>query len=429
MLDGRYVLLADNRVRFQIEEYDRSRPLVIDPVVSYSTFFGGSNGDAINAIALDASGNISLTGEAGSLDFPIVNAFQAGLNRGVPGAADAFVSKLAPDGKTLIYSTYLGGTDSDAGNAIAVDSSGSAYITGDTNSNDFPTLNPIQAERGGGQSDAFVAKLAPDGSALVYSTYLGGGANDHAAAIALDPTGNAYVAGTTDSSDFPHTAGAFQTSFGGEAGGSCYFGQACGHAFVTKINPSGSAFTYSTFLGGSGGNFGDGIAVDSRGNAYVTGRTSSSDFPVTPGAYQTGLAGYGDAFVTKLSADGASLVYSTYLGPVESFLGGAIAVDTMGRAYVAGTTRGPDFPATSTLGNAPPGALVGFVTKLHPAGCALGYSTSFPGPLVENALAIDSNGNAYVAGGAQGGLPTLNPVQNACSPSCVQGYDAAFVSA
>src|SRR5207249_3517761 len=182
LLNGRYFLLADNRVSFEIEGYDRSRPLIIDPVVSYSTYFGGSAFDGSNAITLDGSGNIYLTGQTGSLDFPIVNGFQSGLNGGVPGGTDAFVSKLAPDGKTLLYSTYLGGSGGDVGNGIAVDSAGDAYVTGDTDSNDFPTLNAIQTARAGGQADAFVAKLAPGGSTLVYSTYLGGGANDHAAA-------------------------------------------------------------------------------------------------------------------------------------------------------------------------------------------------------------------------------------------------------
>src|SRR5204862_384833 len=225
---------------------------------------------------------------------------------GVVGAADAVVTKLNPTGSALVYSTYLGGSSSDAGYGIAVDAAGNAYVTGGTGSTDFPTtIGAFQTTKGGGFRDAFVTKLNPTGSALVYSTYLGGSGDDYGEGIKLDTPGNAYVTGGTGSTDFPTTAGAIQTTFGGGGGFGCG-----GDAFVTKLNPTGSALVYSTYLGGSGNDYGYGIAVDTLGNAYVTGVTFSTDFPTTPGAIQTTFGGGGgffrggDAFVTKLNPTG-----------------------------------------------------------------------------------------------------------------------------
>ena len=304
------------------------------------------------------------------------------------------MTKLNPSGTALVYSTYLGGTNGVAGDAIAVDAAGSAYVTGTAHSTNFPTTPGDFQTTYGGNGDAFVTKLNPKGTALVYSTYLGGTSYDYGYGIAVDGAGNAYVTGYTASSDFPTTPGAFQTTY---AGGN-------GDAFVTKLNPKGTALVYSTYLGGSDSDGGYGIAVDSAGNAYVTGYTASTDFPTTPGAFQTTFGGNGDAFVTKLNPTGTALVYSTYLGGTRGDLGLGIAVDSAGNAYVTGYTASSDFPTTpgafqTTYG----GNQDAFVTKLNPKGTALVYSTYLGGTSGDFGLgiAVDSAGNAYVTGGTE----------------------------
>jgi hypothetical protein len=345
-LDGRYILLADNRVGFEVGAYDKTLPLIIDPVLSYSTYLSGDGYHAGCAIAVDAIGNAYVTGQTDSGNFPTTpGAFQTSYGAGY---MDAFVTKLNAAGSALVYSTYLGGSGYDWAGGIAVDAAGNAYVTGYTDSSDFPTT-PGAFQRTYGGADygpytrrgiAFVAKLEAVGSVLVYSTYLGGSNDVFASGIAVDATGNAYVTGYTASSDFPTTTGAFQTSYGGG-----YY-----DAFVAKLNAAGSALVYSTYLGGSCSEVrASSIAVDASGNAYVTGYVYwlySGDFPTTPGAFQTSFGGsggsYSEAFITKLNADGSDLVYSTYLGGNGGY---AIAVDATGNAYVTGNTYG-NFPTT-----------------------------------------------------------------------------------
>jgi hypothetical protein len=401
---GRYVRKGANRVGFKVAAYDRSRPLVVDPVLAYSTYLGGNNdSDAGRGIAVDANGNAYVTGYAGSIDFPTTaGAFQPTHGGGY---YDVSVTKLNATGSVAIYSTYLGGSGGDIGNGIAVDSSGNAYVTGSTGSDDFPTtVGAFQPILSG--SDAFVAKLNAAGSALAYSTYLGGSGLDGGNAIAVDLTGAAYVTGFTQSADFPTTPGAF-ANFGSDPFTS--------DAFVTKLNPAGSALDYSTCLGGKNGSEGgNGIAVDSGGNAYVAGRTSSGDFPTTVGAFQPIRRGQmADGFVTKLNPTGSALVYSTYLGGNDFGPGAgeaisAIAVDGAGSAYVAGYTNAWDFPTTvgayqSTNQTRLPGGEPGqdaFVTKLHSTGSVLVYSTYLGGSSGESGsgIAVDADGNAYVTG-------------------------------
>jgi len=306
---GRYVLRGKREIGFEVAAYDASRPLIIDPVLSYSTYLGGSAGDFGNAIAVDASGNAYITGFTTSANFPTKNAFQAALS----GANDAFVAKLDPTGSALVYSTFLGGTMDDFGNGIAVDSSVNAYVTGSTRSTNFPTASPFQANCkscANGQGNAFVAKLSAAGSTLTYSTYLGGSGNgtdgDFGNGIAVDASNNAYVTGFTSSQDFP-LASSIQASLLPQTCTFDYYGYTytipCSNtAFVTRLNPSGSALLYSTYLGASGGNleYGSGIAVDGAGNAYVTGR-ATSNFLLTPGAIQLVSGGGDDTFVAKIS--------------------------------------------------------------------------------------------------------------------------------
>jgi hypothetical protein len=383
---GRYKLSGRNEVEFTLGVYDSTRPLIIDPVLFYSTYLGGTDADGGVGIAVDASGNAYVTGNTASPDFP-TTAFQTAKQPGF----DAFVTKLNPAGTALVYSTYLGGDGSDTGLGIAVDAAGSAYVTGQTNSTNFPTtMGAFQTANQGG-FDAFVTKLNPAGASLVYSTYLGGSGFDFGQEIALDATGNAYVTGETNSPNFPTTPGAFQTANAGST-----------DAFVTKLNPIPIApLVYSTYLGGGSADIGRGIAVDAVGSAYITGFTSSTNFPTTVGSFQTTPGGFDDVFVTKLNPLGTALLYSTYLGGASTDRGLGIAVDAAGSAYVTGFTFSTNFPTTpGAFQTANAGAPDTFVTKLKPTGAALVYSTYLGGSSDDlgQGVAVDAAGSAYVTG-------------------------------
>jgi hypothetical protein len=404
-IPGGYVLKGAREVAFKVGAYDPTRPLVIDPVLVYSTYLSLSEANNLEnggGIAADSSGNAYVVGYTGSANFPgTVGAYQTSP----PGNYDTFVTKLNPSGSALVYSTYLGGSNKDEGLGVAVDSSGDAYVTGNTNSSDFPTTAGAFQTSLAGIWDAFVTKLNPSGSALAYSTYLGGGSSDFGDSIAVDSSGHAYVTGYATSSNFPTTAGAFQTSLAG-----------IWDTFVTKLDPSGSALVYSTYLGGSNYDTPYGIAVDSSGDAYVTGNTNSSDFPTTAGAFQTSLAGIYSAFVTKLDPSGSALVYSTYLGGSNYDIGGGVAVDGSGNAYVTGGTGSTDFPTASPLQGALRGTVNAFVTELNPTGSAPVYSTYLGGSGSDYGvrIAIDSGRNAYVAGS------TTSPDFNGVSSGSIQ---------
>jgi len=380
----------------------------LDPTGSrleYVTYFGGSGDDYATGIAVDGSGNAYVTGFTNSADWPTAHAPQASPGGGLCGNAnpepcfDAFVAKLDATGTTLLYSTYLGGSADDYGQGIAVDSAGSVVVTGFTASADFPTTGTLQSVLVG-RYDAFLTKLEPAGSSLVYSTYWGGSADDYGTSIALDPVGNAYATGYTNSPDFP-TASPLQATSGGGTCGAPPSIEACFDAYVVKVNADGSQLIYSTYLGGSGGDYGRGLAVDASGNAYVTGLTTSTDFPVTAGALQ--IAGGGtsvDAFVTKLDPTGSSVVYSTYLGGSGAEAGFDIAVDTAGNAYVAGYAYGNGLPLASPIQAANGGYYDAFLAMLNAGGSALVFSTYLGGSGNEEArgVAVDPSGNAYLAG-------------------------------
>ena len=418
-VNSAYALGAGGEVRFMLGTYDATQPLVIDPVLSYSTYLGGTGFDAGNDIFVDPAGHAYITGQVGTPDFPTsVGAFQTSLN---DANNAAFVSKLSPDGTTLMYSTYLGGGQYShtVGHAIAVDAGGNAYVTGETSSNDFPTT-PGAFTTPPVDYDAFVTKLNPTGSALVYSSRFGGDFNDWTRDIAIDADGNAYVTGHTYNHYslarlFPVTGNAFQPTHGG--------GQV--DAFVTKLNPSGSALTYSTFLGGDHFDFGEGIFVDSSGAAYVTGDVRSTNFPTTNGAFDRTLGGYQDVFLTKVQPDGSSLAWSTFLGGDWSDIGGgrdygrAVVVDATGHAFVTGFTDAYDFPTTPNAFQPVASGWVSggigqplddaFVAKFTPDGSSLVYSTYIGGSHNFNVLelngvdeahgiAIDSQGYAYITG-------------------------------
>ena len=482
VLDGR-------QVSFAIGAYDSTRPLVIDPVLVYATRLGGGSGDAAYAIATDAAGNVYVAGETSSTDFPIVKPSQ----RAYGGATDVFVAKLSADGARLIYSTYLGGRGADVGYGIAVDAAGNACITGDTRSSDFPlakpwqpklggavdvfvmklsadgskllystyfggsggergqgiacdtagnayvagytnstdmpTVNALQPAFAGGNADAFVLKLNPDGKPI-YASYLGGGNDrpDYATAIAADTTGNAYVTGFTNSPDFP-TVKPLQKFVGPT------------DVFVTKINPTGTALVYSTHLGGGADDEAMAIAVDAPGNAYVTGQTESPDFPTTAGAFRIQCVAIdaklpigkiclgGDVFVSKLSPDGAALVYSTYLNGSGFEVGRAIAVDAKGSVHVTGLTTSKDFPTSNAVQPAFGGGTYdAFVVKLDASGVVT-YSTYLggSGDDVANGIVIDPAGDAWVTGyTASPDFPLRRPLLNA--PRSLRGARDAFVA-
>ena len=477
-IPGAYELANTNKVGFKVGRYDRSLPLIIDPVVVFATYLGGNcptcifgGGEGGNGIATDGQGNTYVIGATAALDFPTVNPLQPALNGGPTSGpfaiTDAFITKYNSDGSAIIYSTYLGGTDSDFGSGIAADAAGNAYITGsgstnfpvtlgsagsgggfiakinsdgsaltysvivpncagtalaiDTGGNayvtgsaddGFPLINPIQPLPGG-QGDAFVLKLNASGSAVVYSTFVGGTLQDSGKGIAVDNAGNAYVAGETFSHDFP-AVNARQGTFGG--------GDTDG--FVTKVNAAGSAFLYSTFLGGSNNDQAGGIATNSSGDAFVTGGTVSTDFPTANALQPTHTEGTGEAFVTRLSANGQSLVYSTYLGGNGGARGQAIAADGQGNAYVTGITTSADFQIVNAfqpnLGG-PEGTANAFVTKLNSFGSLLIYSSYLGGSFAEGtAIAADNAGNVYVGGSTSSGFPTVNPRQ----PDYAGGSDA-----
>jgi MBG domain-containing protein/beta-propeller repeat-containing protein len=438
---GKYVLKGKKRVGFEVARYDSARPLVIDPILVYASYLGGSSEDRPVAIAVDSAGSAYVTGWTSSANFPLTSgSFQAALVGACrPGCSfnqDAFVSKVSPDGSTLIYSTYLGGHGSgDTPFGIAVDSTGSAYVAGITTAPDFPTTpGAFQAgPRGPYYHSGFVTKLDTMGSALVYSTYLGGSSGaDNVAAIAIDSAGAAYVTGNTGSQDFPTTPGALQTSPGVSGG-----------PFVTKLDPIGSTLIYSTFLSDNNNDGPLGIAVDAAGSAYVTGLTTRANFPTTPGAFQTSLRGSVNAFVAKLNAAGSAFVYSTYLGGSRSDNGLGIAVDLAGSAYVTGVTYSADFPVTpGAFQSAINGTTINglgvqsdaFVTKLNADGSGLVYSTYLGGSQHDSAqaIALDSAGSAYVIGSTTStDFPlTAGPVTSACFSPADGGTtcESVFVS-
>ena len=423
---GRYVLRGPDVVGFEVAEYDHDRALVLDPVLVYSSYLGGSGGDFAASIAVDAAGNTYIAGGTHSFDFPVAgNPRQPVLHNG----ESAFVSKLNASGSALVYSTYLGGSgNGDWARAIAIDKAGNAYVTGTALSHDFPVAGtPVQASiaDGGGCicGDAFVTKLNATGSALVYSTFLGGSNPDYATGIALDAAGDAFVVGVTASPDFRVAGTPLQATFHGPA----FTGNGViqGDGFVAKLNPAGSALLYSTYLGGSGADFPTGVAVNAAGNAFVTGDTTSFNFPIAGTPFQSVSHGgttsdeFGDAFVSKVNPTGSALVYSTYLGGHGDEASEAIAVDTAGNAYVAGFTRSVDFPVSATplQKNFAGGGSFGddaFLTKLNAGGSALVYSTYLGGAGDESAygIAVDALGDAFVTGHTNSSnFPQVTPVQ------------------
>jgi len=513
---GSYVLRAKQRVGFRVARYDTTRPLIIDPVLSYSTYLGGTGNDIGYAIAVDAFGEfvyvtggttstnfpgvggnsiqpnllgsgdvfvtklnaavtapvystylggsgldtayaiaVDITGAAyvtgetdsptaagvGNIPYPRVGPFQATYK----GGGDAFVTKINPAGNALVYSTYLGGSGNERGYGIAVGIEGSppftfpAYVTGHTSTsqgvvpgpNDFPTVAPFQAQNGQfGSHDAFVTKFNAAGSALVYSTFLGGNGSEFSldgGAIAVDGPGNAYVGGTTASTNFPGaSASTIQPAYGGG-------GRSDG--FVVKFNSTGSALLYSTYLGGSGDEAVNGIAVDGDLNAFVVGYTTSTNFPtVSPLQPSKGDVGSGeDAFVAKLNAAGSALVFSTYLGGSGGDRAYGVAVDIVGNAYVSGSTGSTNFPTVAPIQANNAGSRDAFISEFNPAGSALLFSTYLGGSTGDEfgyGIALDRFRNVYVTGStSSANFPTAGPFQPTFGGSATDAFVAKISTA
>jgi PKD repeat protein len=361
---------------------------------AFSTFLGGFGQDQGYAIAADAAGSVYVVGSTYSSNFPVTaGAFDATYN----GSGDVVAVKLSAAGNALLYSTYLGGNSIDLGLGLGIDGAGGAYLTGETWSSNFPVTPGAFDTTWNGLDDTFVTKLNTVGSALEYSTYLGGPSYERGNGVAVDSGGNAYVVGLTGSTNFPTTSGAFDTTLAGH-----------NDVFITKLNGSGTALLYSGLLGGNGDDQGQGIAVDAFGAAYVTGQTASSNFTVTPGAYDTRLGGSWDGFVAKISPGGDQLIYSTYLGgsandceTTNVVRECVIAVDGFRVAYVAGRTLSPDFPTTPNgFDTGYKGSEDGFMARLNPDGSSLVYGSFFGGTQSDQTLtvAVDTAGSAYVSG-------------------------------
>ena len=381
---GRYELRGSDEVAFAVDAWDRTKPLVIDPILVYSGLIGGGTNTSTGyGIALDFAGNIYISGNTYATDFPAYAAIQNGASL----SGDGFVMKIGSAGTGLIYSTYLGGSGYDALQAIAVDANSSAWVTGQTQSADFPMLNPIQGTYGG-NTDAVVARFSSGGT-LQFSTYLGGSGYDNAHSVAVDSANSAYIAGETESSNFPTTAGVLLTSPAGSE-----------NAFVVKINASAQK-VYSTLAGGASYDGAYGIAVDSAGDAYLTGFTYSSSFVGAPGGgAQTSNGGGQDAFVAKLNPAGSALLYFTFLGGAGTDSGQSIAVDSTNNAYVAGSTTSTGLATQGAAQTSLASGYDGLIAKLNSTGSTFTYVSYLGGNRQDyiTGLAIDSSGNAYVGG-------------------------------
>jgi hypothetical protein len=469
-ISGEYATNGFGSLGFKLgNDYDPSLPTVIDPVLTYSTYLGGAANDIGRGIIVDSSGAVFITGSTGSVNFPTVGAYDPSQN----GLNDVFVTKLSPNGQLVGFSTFVGGSGSDEGTSVALTPSGNIIVAGHTGSSDFPTVGAYDGTANGG-IDAFVVEIDAAGNNLLYAGYLGGSGDDRAWAVACDNTGRAYVAGETSSSDFPTPSGydnglsgaidGFITCFsasganldwGSYLGGSDLdgvYGVAVDNAytvylagytnssnfptvgaydptsnfgydvFVAKLASSGSALTYGTYLGGTGNEWANGIALDAAGNMYITGLTTSNLFPAVS-AFDATFNNVFDAFVTKIASSGTSLAYSTFLGGSNADYGEAIAVQSSGEAVVTGLTNSANFPLNAPVMPILNGGTDAFVTKFSFEGNTIGYSTFIGGSDDDEgkAVALDKFGNACVTGSTLSpGFPRINSYDSTANG----GYDA-----
>lgn len=403
MVAGHYAISRRREIGFQIESFDRTRPLVIDPTLVYSTYLGGGGDDSGSSIAIDNSGNVYVTGSTASVNFPTKNPAFAN-NKGL---ADIFVTKIDPAGANIIYSTYIGGSGLDRADGIAVDTNGNAFVVGrvDSTSTDFPTTaGSFGPNYRGGDFDGFVCKLNSQGSALIYSGFLGGEENDSVEGVAVDAAGVAYVTGGTKSNAFPTTGNAYQGQRAGDT-----------DAILTKINAAGSGFLYSTYIGGSGTDRGSGVVIDGNGLAYVAGYGASPDFP-TEDPFQAGFGGNFDAFIAKFDTTQSginSLVFSTYLGGSGDDKAFGIAADAgVNNIYVAGQTSSNNFPVLNPVQPSSGGSFDAFVARISNTGTKV-YATYFGGSADDRAsgVAVNASGVYLTGFTSSTNLPAVSPLQ------------------
>jgi len=427
---ARYVRSGRDTVGVSVGDYDRSLPLVIDPVLSYSTYVGGSGYESGGGVAVDAAGNIYVTGLTTSLDFPTTPGVYQQTR--ASSSWELFVVKLNPratGAAGIVFSTYIGGAGNEHPMDITLDPAGNIYVAGGTDSTNYPvTANAFQPTQAG-SDDGIVLKLSPAGNALLYSSYIGGRSSDDCKGLAVDAAGNIYVAGHTYSNNMQTTPGAFQSAYAGGSGD--------GDAFVAKINPSATngpaSLLYSTYLGGSGNEFGGfEVALDAAGGVYLTGRTDSTNFPVTQGAFQPSKSVGDDLFITRLKPEGkgaADLAYSTFFGGQGEDRGIGLTLGKDESVYVTGYTTSSDFPVTkSALQSKPAGDRDFFVSKLNlqKSGTgALVYSTLIGGSAMDVGwdIAVDAVGNAYVTGETRS---TDLPITAGAFQSAIGGVSDAF---
>ncbi len=378
--------LDERTATLRLARYDRTRTLVVDPNIGCSTYVGGSDDDAASGISIGPSGDVYVTGSTESTDFPATAGAYADY---ASGDSDVFVARMSQDARLMRWCTYIGGNRHDHGVGLAVDAAGAATVAGSAWSADFPTTaGAFQLHHAGGTSDVFALRLAATGDALAWSTYIGASSNEYGSSLALLDDGSVVVTGGTESANYPVTAGAHDSTYGGNW-----------DAYVTKLDPTGHALVFSSFLGGW--NSDEGIAIAPVGDGlYVCGRTYSSDFPTTCGAFDTAYADRNDGFVAKLASDGASLPACTYLGGAGDDIAWAVGTDSAGYVYVAGETASSDFPTTPGAWDRTLGSGDAFVTKFDASLAYPVYSTLVGGSIGDTAYAllVGPYGNATIAG-------------------------------
>jgi hypothetical protein len=413
-VSGGYALSDGPLVGFGVGPYDESLPLTIDPLLAFSTYLGGSGADIAQGVAVDPAGNIYVVGQTYSADFPT----EKSVTPDYQGDRDGFIAKLTPAGDAVLFATYLGGSGPDSLEDVAVDDAGNVYVTGFTSSPDFPTASPLYANMSTGP-DVLMAKLSASGSTLLFSTFLGGSGYDYGYSIELGPAGAIFLSGSTQSSDFP-TANAYDGIINNVSSNSA------ADIYITKLPATVDSLQWSTFLGGSLAESGNGLAVDHHGNVYVAGDSQSYDYPTVNAVKGENSGGGGDVVVTRVISGGGALIYSTYLGGTGEDRGYDIAVDRNRVAYVAARTQSTDYATVDPFQPELAGGWDAAVTAIWQTG-TLVYSTYLGGTGTDRGrgVAVDEFGGLYVAGETSSAdFPTLRALQETLGGS----YDAFLVS-
>ncbi len=414
----RYRRLGEAAYGFELPDYDRGHPTVIDPGIDWSSFLGGSSYEFAIDVARSAADDTVVCGETASSNFPVTaGVFDPTYNGFGAPTADVFIASFDPSGTGLRFGTYLGGSSGDKPYGVSIDANGDVVVAGNTQSTNFPTTAGAHSRRLSGRSDCFVTKLSADGSTLRFSTFLGGSAGDVAHGVALDDRGRAAVAGVTSSSDFPRTAGAFGTAPAGTS-----------DAFATLLAADGTSLVFSTLLGGRSGDVAQAVAVDAGGHVVVAGTTSSGDFPTTAGVVQNTQLGTSDAFVVRLTPSGDAAVFATLLGGASGDVAEALATEDGGAVIVTGVSASNDFPTTAgAYSSTAQGSSDAFVTKLSADGQRMLFSTLFGGGSgdVPKGTALERTGAVLIGGQTSSSdLPSTQGAVQAAARGSADGFVA-----